>query len=234
MLPEQDASSVIMQYVFKGGEVALKLSGAAAKNLALLLLAFLQQKNRTGGQVWVKTMVAEGTPLMSFPLPKDKLDEFTALASARGVKFAPIKSKKQYNYAASIDILARQQDTALIKDIFEKLNLGIVPIAATAVPSPITPEELVTLEQQGCKTAVDPELKELLEANGIERPTISGRKESPSARGLQDTHKQPERESVRAKLREYSNKPSLPQAQPTRGKKAPMQLPVPTRAAKTK
>ena len=230
MLPEHDASSVIMQYVFKGGEVALKLSGAAAKNLALLLLALLQQKNRSKGQVWVKTMAQQGTALMSFPLPTEKLKEFSTLAKQRGIMYAVIKGKVEG--AQAVDILARQQDAALLKDIFEKLNLGAIPIAATAVPSPITPEELVTLEQRGCKTAVDHELKELLNKEGVERPTISGRKESPSARGLND--KQPERESVRAKLKSYADKPSLQQAQPSRGKKAPAQTTLPTRTVKTK
>lgn len=122
------------------------------------------------------------------------------------------------------------------KDIFEKLNLGAVPIAATAVPSPITPEERVTLEQQGCKTAVDPELTELLDKDGVESPTISGRKESPSARELNDTRKQPEqkRKSVRAQLKANEQKPPLQQTQPARSKKAPVQKPIPTKAVKTK
>jgi hypothetical protein len=232
MLPEQDASSIIMQYVFKGGEVALKLSGAAAKNLALLLLALLQQKNRTKGQVWVKTMAKQGTALMSFPLPTDKLKEFSDFAKQRGIMYAVIKGKTKG--AQAVDILVRQQDAALLKDIFEKLNLGAVPVAATAVSSPITPEELVTLEQQGCKTAVDFELKELLEKEGVESPMISGRNVSPSARELNDTRKQPERESVRAMLKDYAEKPSFQQAKPSKGKKAPAQKPIPTKAVKTK
>jgi hypothetical protein len=65
LIPEQEATTVAMQYVYKGGEVAIKIAGAAAKNLSLLLLSILQQKNRTKGHVMVKTLVQQGTPLIT-------------------------------------------------------------------------------------------------------------------------------------------------------------------------
>ncbi|HMM30856.1 MAG TPA: PcfB family protein [Clostridia bacterium] len=170
MLPEMDASSIAMQYVFKGGEVAIKVAGAAAKNLALLLIALLQQKNRTKGQVWVKTMTKQGTPLMTFPLSTEKLKEFAELAKGRGVMFAFIQDKDKA--ATHIDVLARQCDAALLKDIFGKLGLGELPVSGTIESSPLSEKDRIEGEKAGITTVYDHEVKEL---DTADRPQISGR-----------------------------------------------------------
>lgn len=213
MIPEQDASSVVMQYVFKSGEAALKVTGTAAKNLALLLLALLQQKNRSKGQVWVKTMAQQGTPLMTFPIPADKLKEFSELAKQRGVMYAIIQGKDKTT-ATHIDVIARQNDVALLKDIFGKLGIGELPVSGKIESVPITKETRIKNEKEGVATAYDHEVRDT-----AERPTISGRRGDPSAQrseNLLDIEKRP---SVRDALKSYKQTPAK---LPTKTKKPPV------------
>lgn len=220
MLPEQEATSAVMQYVFKGGEVAIKITGAAAKNLAMLLLALLQQKNRTKGRVNIGTLVQQNTPLVSFPVPKDRLKEFCEMAKPRGIMYAFIHDKKMDKAAASMDVMAKQNDAVLLKEIFEKLGWGELSPSGNYLPQRISREERIANERAGVITAYDPEVtvdlvkdtkevKEVKESN--ERPTSSGRRNALSAQKLKNTQTSVEqRPSVRAKLQAFSEMKTSP------------------------
>lgn len=203
MLPEQEAANAVMQYAFKGGEMAIKITGAAAKNLALLLTAILQEKNRVKGHVRIDTLIRQGVPLLSFPVPVDKLNEFKALARDHGIKYAFLKEKGNDKSAVSVDVFAMQNDVALLKTVFNKLNLGELPISGKieskpmvrgALPFDKTPDEYV----------IDPELAESLKQDAASSPTKRGRKEKerPSAEESEKAPASDEKTSVRARLLE--------------------------------
>lgn len=213
MLPELDATSVAMQYVFKGGEVAIKVAGVAAKNLALMLIALLQQKNRSKGQVWVKTMSQQGTPLITFPVPVDRLKEFSELAKQREIMYSRIKSKGKGASASHVDIIARQNDVALLKDIFSKLGFSDLPVAGNIESKPITKEARLKNEKNGMTTVYDHEIRET-----AERPTISGRRSVPSARYSENSLGTETRPSVRAALKSFNAKQALGAKIPTKVK----------------
>ena len=201
MLPEQDAANAVMQYAFKGGEMAIKITGAAAKNLALLLTAILQGKLRVKGKVNINTLIRQGVPLLSFPVPVEKLKEFCVLAREHGIKYSYLNNTAMT--AASVDFFAAQNDVALLKSVFNKLNLGELPISGKieskpmvrgALPFDKTPDEYV----------IDPELEESLKQDAASSPTKRGRKEKerPSAEESEKAPASDEKASVRAKLLE--------------------------------
>lgn len=201
MLPEQDAANAVMQYAFKGGEMAIKITGAAAKNLALLLTAILQGKLRVKGKVNINTLIRQGVPLLSFPVPVDKLKEFKVLAREHGIKYSYLDNTAMT--AASVDFFAAQNDVALLKTVFNKLNLGELPISGKieskpmvrgALPFDKTPDEYV----------IDPELAESLKQDAASSPTKRGRKEKerPSAEESEKAPASDEKTSVRARLLE--------------------------------
>ncbi|HMM31463.1 MAG TPA: DUF3801 domain-containing protein [Clostridia bacterium] len=203
MLPEQDAANAVMQYAFKGGEMAIKITGAAAKNLALLLTAILQGKLRVKGKVNINTLIRQGVPLLSFPVPVDKLKEFCVLARDHGIKYSYLNDTATDKSAVSVDFFAAQNDVALLKTVFNKLNLGELPISGKieskplvrgALPFDKTPDEYV----------IDPELAESLERDTASSPTIRGRKEKdrPSAEESEKAPTNDEKTSVRARLLE--------------------------------
>jgi len=183
-----------MQYIYKGGEVAIKIAGVAAKNLSLLLLSILQQKNRTKGHVMVKTLVQQGTPLITFPLPKDKLNQFAELARTRGVMYAIVKDKNADKEAPSGDIIAKQNDAALLRNIFQVCDMGELPISAIVESKQIRKEE----HNPGIPTAVDPVVMEELDKNPSD-PLPSGRTRAdiPSAKKSKNTADNEKRPSVR-------------------------------------
>ena len=58
-----EAADQMVSYAFKGGEVVLRLSGAAAKNLAVYLTALLKQGGPSKGKTTLKRMIADGKEL---------------------------------------------------------------------------------------------------------------------------------------------------------------------------
>ena len=56
-----DAAEQIVRFGFEGAEVALKITGAAAKNIAAMLYAVLKDQKRTRGKARLDSMIREGT-----------------------------------------------------------------------------------------------------------------------------------------------------------------------------
>ena len=214
MLPEQDATSVAMQYVFKGGEAAIKITGTAAENLAKLLFALLQEKNRDKGQVKVSTLVKKGTPLMTFPLPSDKREEFVKLAKSRGVMYHIFKPDPKQGAISHVDVLTEQLHDAVLKDILEKLGLGELPVSGKIESTPISKEMRMKNEKEGVTTVYDHEVIET-----AERPTISGRRNTPSAQLSKNSLVTEKRPSVRDALKSFKTRQAPIEKTPTVTKK---------------
>jgi hypothetical protein len=216
LIPEQEATTVAMQYVYKGGE--------AAKNLSLLLLSILQQKNRTKGHVMVKTLVQQGTPLITFPLPKEKLNQFAELARSRGVMYAIVKDKNVDKEAPSVDIIAKQNDAALLRNIFQMCGMGELPISAIVETKQIRKEE----HKPGIPTAVDPEVMEELDKNPS-GPLPCGRTEAetPSAERSKASAGKDKRPSVRGYIAKI-------QAAKAASDKTEIKLPLPDKGVPIK
>ncbi|MFR4144419.1 MAG: hypothetical protein ACLT1K_10830 [[Clostridium] leptum] len=54
-----DAAEQIVRFGFEGAEVALKITGAAAKNIAAMLYAVLKDQKRTRGKARLDSMIRE-------------------------------------------------------------------------------------------------------------------------------------------------------------------------------
>ena len=63
MMNGGEAADQMVSYAFKGGEVVLRLSGDAAKNLAVYLANLLKEGGPSKGKTTLKRMIADGSPL---------------------------------------------------------------------------------------------------------------------------------------------------------------------------
>ncbi len=130
----------IVRYSLEGTEVALKLTGAAAKNFAIFAYTVLKDQKKTRGKTNLVRMLKEGKPLKFFTIPEDRMREFAQEARRHGLLFVPMRDRHR---PGVIEIAVFAQDAAKVNRIMDRLCLDFVRAAAgEAVPEP-TPEKAV-------------------------------------------------------------------------------------------
>ena len=89
-----DAAEQVVRLSLEGFEVAAKLSGAAAKNIAVLLVSVLKQEQKTKGKARLTNMIKSGKELKVFSIPNKDLKKFTEQAKRYGVLYCGIKTQR--------------------------------------------------------------------------------------------------------------------------------------------
>lgn len=109
----------------EGAEVALKLSGLAAKNFAVFVYAVLKDQKKTRGKTRLVRMLKEQRPLKFFTLPQERMKEFAREAKSRGLLFVPIRSRQQ---PGEIEIAVFADDAAKVSRVLDSLPVWIVSL----------------------------------------------------------------------------------------------------------
>ena len=125
MNPGGDAAEQVVRLSLEGFEVAARLSGAAAKDVALLLASVLKEQTKTKGKARLTSMLRSGKELKVFSLPQKDLKEFTKQAKRYGVLYCVLRDKNQ-DGSAPVDIIARADDASKIQRIVERYQLGTI------------------------------------------------------------------------------------------------------------
>ena len=73
-----DAAEQVVRLSLEGFEVAAKLSGSAAKEIALLLISVLKQEHKTKGKARLTNMIKSGKELKVFSIPQKDLKKFAS------------------------------------------------------------------------------------------------------------------------------------------------------------
>lgn len=123
-----EAADQMVSYAFKGGEVVLRLSGSAAKHLAVYLTALLKQGGPSKGKTTLKRMIADGKELTVQRIDADQIPYFNAMAKKYGVMFVVVKDKQ--NPDGKCDIMFRLEDSARVNRIFDRLAISEHPDVA--------------------------------------------------------------------------------------------------------
>ena len=121
-----DAAEQIVRLSLEGFEVAARLSGAAAKNIAILLVSVLKEEQKTKGKARLTNMIKSGKELKVFSLQSKDLKKFTQEAKRYGVLYCVLKNKESKDPTATIDVIARAEDASKIQRIVERFELGKV------------------------------------------------------------------------------------------------------------
>lgn len=122
-----EAAEQIVRMSLEGTEFALKITGAAAKNLAAALYTILKDQKKTKGKARIETMLREKRPMTVYTIKKEDAPEFARQAKGYGILYAPIPVKKHDD---TIDILVFEDDAARANRIVEKFNLTVVDTAS--------------------------------------------------------------------------------------------------------
>ena len=109
------------------GEVAVKLAGAGAKQLAVLLYAILREQTKTKGKARLTNMLRSGKELKVFAVKDSDLQLFCREAKKYGVLYCVLKDRDATD--GITDIMVRAEDASKINRIFERFNLATVDMA---------------------------------------------------------------------------------------------------------
>lgn len=113
----------IVRYTLEGAEVALKLSGLAAKNFAVFVYAVLKDQKKTRGKTHLVRMLKEQRPLKFFTVPSSQMREFAQEAKKRGLLFVPIRNKQN---PGEVELVVFADDAAKVNRVMDRLNLDFV------------------------------------------------------------------------------------------------------------
>ena len=126
MNPGGDAAEQVVRLSLEGVEVAAKISGNGAKNIALLLYATLKQEQKTKGKARLTSMLKSGKELKVYTITSKDLAKFSQEAKRYGVLYCVLKDKQNKDPNAAVDIIARAEDASKIQRITERFKLATV------------------------------------------------------------------------------------------------------------
>lgn len=123
-----EAADQMVSYSLKGGEVVLRLSGEAAKHLAVYLTALLKQGGPSKGKTTLRRMIADGKELSVQRIDASEIPYFNQMAKKYGVMFVTVKDKQ--NPDGKCDIMFRTEDAGRVNRIFDRLAISDHPDVA--------------------------------------------------------------------------------------------------------
>lgn len=217
-----DAAEQIVRLSLEGFEVAAKLTGSAAKNVAVLLASVLKQEisqsGKTSGKARLTNMIKSGKELKVFSIPQRDLPKFTEHAKQYGILYCVLRDKTTKASDAPIDIIARAEDASKIQRIVERFELGKVDKASIVTEAERDVADREEAERsEPTKSQGEIIVEEAMgdpnkERNAPENPTAARTdKNPPSERNSDkaDTHtdkgavRPQKKPSVKAKLERY-------------------------------
>ena len=122
-----DAAEQVVRLSLETGEVAVKLAGEGAKQLAILLYAILREQKKTKGKTRLTNMLRSGKELKVFAVKDTDLQLFCREAKKYGVLYCVLKDRDATD--GITDIMVRAEDASKINRIFERFNLATVDMA---------------------------------------------------------------------------------------------------------
>ena len=124
MNQSSDAAEQIVRLSLEGFEVAAKISGTGAKNVAVLLYTLMKDKQKTAGKTNLTNMLKSGKELKVFSVKASEFQKFTQEAKRYGVLYSALINKREKNQDGVIDIMVRAEDASKINRIVERFKLA--------------------------------------------------------------------------------------------------------------
>lgn len=119
-----DVAEQMVKMSLEGVEVAAKISGAGAKQVAAILYSVLKEQKKTTGKMRLTGMLKSGKELKVFAIKRDDLKEFTREAKRYGVLYCVLRDKDKTNEFC--DLMVRAEDASKINRIFERFKFASV------------------------------------------------------------------------------------------------------------
>lgn len=212
-----EAAEEIVKLSLEGFEVAARITGSGAKNVAMMLYAMSKDKKKSKGKTTLNNMLKSGSPLKIFSLKQDELSKFNGEAKTYGVLYTALINKKHPDPNGIVDIMVREEDAPKVNRIFEKLELSSVDTATikSEIEADKMEEMIEDAKDRGVEVLSDEEklANDILskpiqkEENEMSNPNLAKTEKSPlSEHSSENTNKEGvvsnKKPSVREKIRE--------------------------------
>ena len=123
-----DAADQVVRMTLEGTEVAIRLAGSGAKQLAVLLYAVLKDQKKTKGKIRLTNLLRSGKELKVFAVRDQDLAKFCTEAKRYGVLYTVLKDSDAKD--GLTDIMVRAEDASKINRIFERFKLATVDMGS--------------------------------------------------------------------------------------------------------
>lgn len=206
MNQSSDAAEQIVRMSLEGFEVAAKVTGSGAKNIAVLLYTIMKNKEQTSGKSKLSSMLKSGKPLTIFTIKKDDLAKFQQEAKRYGILYCALVDKKDKSKDGIVDIVVRKEDSARINRIVERFKFAEFNKAEIISSIEKNRESVNKGKEQNPKSRVkkkednslNPHLAKT-EKSPLSKPFSEVQKTSP----IKGNNLKSKKTSVRAKLNDY-------------------------------
>lgn len=213
-----EAAEQIVRMSLEGFEVAAKITGAGAKNIAILLYSILKEEKKTKGKARLTSMLRSGKELKVFTVKNGDLKKFTQEAKKYGVLYCVLTDRKNKDPNAEVDVIARAEDASKISRIVERFNLASVDTASIVTEAEKSkdakdgqPEPEITTPDKAEKDKLLDELmgKPVQKEENAPNPSVAKTEKSPQSEPISEQPKESaegatmtkEKPSVREELR---------------------------------
>ena len=119
-----EAAEQVVRMSLEGFEVAAKVTGEGAKDIAVLLYTIMKNKEQTAGKAKLANMLKTGKPLSVFSVKSEDLPKFQQEAKRYGILYCALVDKKNKDKDGVIDIVVRQEDSGRINRIVDRFKLA--------------------------------------------------------------------------------------------------------------
>ena len=222
MTTSGDAAEQVVRLSLEGVEVAAKITGAAAKEVAALLYAALKNKskNKIKGKQRLTSMLKSGKELTIFSVKNQDMARFVTDAKRYGVVYCVLRSAKE-NPQGVCEIMVRAEDAAKINRIVENIKIATVDSGAIreAVEKTQEAAEQAAPEKEHPVKSADEQLLDEMLAKPVQKeeaaptnPTAARTEKSPPSAPISKPKNKivegaakAERPSVREELRKIRN-----------------------------
>lgn len=213
-----EAAEQIVRMSLEGFEVAAKITGAGAKNIAILLYSILKEEKKTKGKARLTSMLRSGKELKVFTVKSGDLKKFTQEAKKYGVLYCVLTDRKNKDPNAEVDVIARAEDASKISRIVERFNLASVDTASIVTEAEKSkdakdgqPEPEIGVQEKAEKDKLLDELmgKPVQKEENAPNPSVAKTEKSPQSEPISEQPKKSaegatmtrEKPSVREELR---------------------------------
>lgn len=126
-----DAAEQVVRLSLEGTEVALKLTGSAAKNIAAAIYAVLKNrdKSKLKGRQRLTAMLKSGRELKVFTVSEEHLKQFATEAKRYGVVYCALRGREK-STDGMVDVMVRAEDASKINRIMERFRFATVDQAS--------------------------------------------------------------------------------------------------------
>lgn len=114
-----ESADQMVRMMLSGGEVAVRLTGSAMKNLLALTMALAKNNQTISGKVSIKKMLGQTRDLRSFPMVPEQYKQFKKYAKRQKILFSAIKDKDDNGKLIDVVMPVTELDRANL--IFEKM-----------------------------------------------------------------------------------------------------------------